>query len=227
MRRFAFGIACLMVVTLGSALALAQEAGRHDIMVKYKAEIHIPGAKPEEKKYDMANEAHRKELFEALEHGHVGELAVDEQVDLFSLKRWDVGLWSIGIFIILCLLLGKFAWKPMLDGLTKREEKIREALELAEKTRREALEQSEKLQMQMKESAGQVAAMMDEGRRDAQALKEKMVADAKAEIQAERDRLLREVESAKDQALQEIWQSSVSLATAMSAKAIGRSVGEE
>ena len=228
MRRFVLNIVCLMAVVAWSALGVAAEPeAKHDVIVKYKAEIHVPGGKPEEKKFDMANPGDRQALMEALEHGHVGELAIDEKVDLFSLKRWDVGLWSIGIFLILAYLLSKFAWKPMLEGLTKREERIREALELAEKARREALEQSEKLQAQMRESAGQVAAMMDEGRRDAQALKEKMVADAKAEIQHERDRLLREVDSAKDHALQEIWQLSVSLAAAMSAKAIGRSISDD
>jgi F-type H+-transporting ATPase subunit b len=226
MRRFAVGIAVLTSAMLACAAGCTGEK-HHDVIVKYKAEVREPGKKSEEKKFDLANPAHEKDLTEAVRHGFVVELGEDKPPDLFGLERWDIGLWSIGIFIILFLLLARFAWKPMLEGLTKREEKIRDALEQAEKTRREALEQSEKLQMQMKESAGQVAAMMDEGRRDAQALKEQMVADAKAEIQQERDRLLREVEAAKDQALQEIWQSSVSLATAMSAKAIGRAVGEE
>src|SRR5258708_745303 len=118
MRRFTFGIACLMIVS-GCVAGCGEKP--HDVIVKYKAEIHVPGGKPEEKKFDMANKAERDALMDALEHGHVGELAVDEKIDLFSLKRWDLGLWSIGIFIILFLLLAKYAWKPMLDGLTKRE----------------------------------------------------------------------------------------------------------
>ncbi|MEN9420633.1 MAG: hypothetical protein RLZZ107_103, partial [Bacteroidota bacterium] len=51
----------------------------------------------------------------------------------------DFGLlvWTGLVFSILLLLLAKFAWKPILTAVNAREQKISEALELAEKTKSE------------------------------------------------------------------------------------------
>ncbi|MCJ7801038.1 MAG: ATP synthase F0 subunit B, partial [Candidatus Marinimicrobia bacterium] len=51
----------------------------------------------------------------------------------------DPGLyiWSIIIFLALAFLLMKFAWKPLLTMLEKREDNIRHALLDAEKARDE------------------------------------------------------------------------------------------
>ena len=47
----------------------------------------------------------------------------------------DLGLlfWTALVFCILLFLLAKFAWKPILSAVNAREQKITEALELAEK----------------------------------------------------------------------------------------------
>ena len=51
----------------------------------------------------------------------------------------DFGLlvWTGIVFSLLLFLLAKFAWKPILNAVNTREEKIAEALELAEKTKAE------------------------------------------------------------------------------------------
>jgi len=48
----------------------------------------------------------------------------------------DFGLlvWTGLVFSLLLFLLAKFAWKPILSAVNAREQKIAEALELAEKT---------------------------------------------------------------------------------------------
>ena len=47
-------------------------------------------------------------------------------------------IWTIVIFVILAIVLGKFAWKPILKALKQREESIRESLD---KERNQAIEQ--------------------------------------------------------------------------------------
>jgi len=56
-----------------------------------------------------------------------------------SLVVPDLGLlfWTALVFCSLLFLLAKFAWKPILSAVNAREQKITEALELAEKTRSE------------------------------------------------------------------------------------------
>lgn len=51
----------------------------------------------------------------------------------------DLGLlfWTGIVFCLLLFLLAKFAWKPILNAVNAREQKISEALELAVKTQAE------------------------------------------------------------------------------------------
>ena len=185
--------------------------------VKYKVTDH----KGKEQTVDLSEAKHM------MDSGEAHELKIDEPLDLFGIKRWDLGLWSILIFLVLFFVLAKFAWGPMLNGLKKREDNIRGALEQAEKTRREAMELQSQLDAKMRDAGGEIARMMDDARRDATAVKDQMVAEARAQIQQDRDRQLREIEAAKSKAMQEMWEQSVALATTISAKVVRRKLSEE
>ena len=45
--------------------------------------------------------------------------------------------WTTVVFVLLVLLLKKYAWKPILTAVEKRNETIKEALESAEKAKQE------------------------------------------------------------------------------------------
>ena len=45
--------------------------------------------------------------------------------------------WTIITFLILLLILRKFAWKPILDSVSQREEGIKDALASAEQAKKE------------------------------------------------------------------------------------------
>ena len=229
MHRFFSAICVVSAIVLvgGRASAADEPAGAHGHAGIMIATMHDEKGKEIEKQFDLSDAKQAAELQEQIRLGNVVEMKKKEPPDLFGLKRWDLGVWSIVIFLVLFFALTKFAWKPMVEGLNKREENIRGALEQAERTRKDAMELQSQLDAKMKAAGSEIAKMMDEGRRDAQALKEQMVAEAKAEIQHERDRLHREIETAKDQALQDIWQQSVALATALSSKTIRRNLTAE
>lgn len=227
MRRFLFAVLAVSSALLFSVAALRADDAPGE--AKYKAVLHGPKGE-EEKEFDLANPEQRQALFHELEHGHVGHLQKEEKIGIgmiLGLKRWDLGIWSLVIFIAILFLLGKFAWKPMLQGLNEREERIRTALDLAERTRKEAMEQQEKLTAQIHEGAREVREKIEEARKDAMALKEQLMAEARTEIQTERARLHREIETAKDAALEELWAKSVELATQLSSKAIRRQLTNE
>jgi F-type H+-transporting ATPase subunit b len=139
----------------------------------------------------------------------------------------DLALWTIVVFLLLLFVLGRFAWKPMLEGLQKREDNIRSALDEAQRARDEAQRVREQLQAEMNQAAQKVRDMMDAARRDAERSTSEMVTKTRAEIQTERERLRREIDLAKDQALQQIWSQTAQLATLVSAKAIRRQLNEE
>lgn len=139
----------------------------------------------------------------------------------------DTALWSAVVFILLLLILRKAAWGPILEGLHKREETIRQAAEEAKLARVETEKIRQETRAELDRRSKEIADMMAEARRDAEVLKEQMRTEAGTEIQKERQRLHRELETARDQALQEIWTQAAQLATLISTKAVGKSLTVE
>jgi F-type H+-transporting ATPase subunit b len=144
-----------------------------------------------------------------------------------SFLQYDLGIWTIVVFVGLFLLLRAIAWGPMLEGLRKREAAIRNSAEEAVRTREEMEQLRAKFKAEMDEAYAKIPALMDEARKSAQQIAEEMRAKAAADIQAERQRLRHEMDVARDQALQELWTQAAQLATLISAKAISKSLSEE
>ena len=137
-------------------------------------------------------------------------------------RALDLGIWTVVVFLVLLFVLKKYAWKPMLEGLDKREREIHAAVEESRKAREEAQALHQQLEAERIKGAEQVRAMLDEARRDAERLRDQRKAEAEAEIQAERDRLRRELATARDQVLKETLDTTAQLATMVAAKAIRR-----
>jgi F-type H+-transporting ATPase subunit b len=134
----------------------------------------------------------------------------------------DLTLWTIVVFLILLFVLGRFAWKPMLAGLQKREHNIQSAQEEAKRDRDEAQRLRDEVQKKFDAAAAEVQSMFEQGRRDAQKLSDDLMAKTRTELQTERDRLRREIESAKDAVVHDLFRQVAQLATQISSKAIGR-----
>jgi len=147
--------------------------------------------------------------------------------EFLKLERWDLGLWTLVVFGLLVLILGRFAWKPILEGLDSRERNLASSWEDAEKAKAETQQLRTQLQSELAAANGQIRAMLEEARRDADALRTQARADGATEAKNELERARLEIETARDQALQEIWASSVQLATLISSKAIRRDLSAD
>jgi F-type H+-transporting ATPase subunit b len=150
--------------------------------------------------------------------------AEGEKINIFDPADIPLGVWSIVVFAILLVVLKKYAWGPILEGLQKREHNIESAVQDARQARDEAQRLRDQLQREVDHAQEKVRDILDEGRKHAQQTTDEMIGKAKSEIQAERDRLRREIAMARDQALQEIWKQTADLATMVSAKAIRRQI---
>ncbi|MBC9812329.1 F0F1 ATP synthase subunit B [Crocinitomicaceae bacterium CZZ-1] len=100
----------------------------------------------------------------------------------------DLGLlfWTGLVFIALLFILTKFAWKPILNMVNTREQKITEALELAEKTKAEMQLLAAQNEELVKEARKERDAMI----KDAKATADKMVDDAKNKAKEEAEKVL-------------------------------------
>ena len=100
--------------------------------------------------------------------------------------------WQILIFVLLIILLKKFAWKPILDSVNTREQGIKDALASAEAARKEMQNLQADNQRILQEARMERDAMI----KDAREIKEKMIADAKAEAQAEGAKMIAQAKAA-------------------------------
>jgi F-type H+-transporting ATPase subunit b len=137
----------------------------------------------------------------------------------------DIGtaLWTLIVFGAVVLVLGKFAWGPILGALQKREEFIRESLEQARREREEAEVRLKEYMDKLNAARAEATAIVDEGRRDAEATKRRIEEDARAEAEKIVARGKREIEIATESAVQQIY----SLAARMSTDAASRILGRE
>jgi len=174
-------------------------------------------------KESHAKDAHSKDGHAKDAHAKDGHDGGHQEESLLSISA-DLGIWTVVVFILLMLILRKLAWKPMLEGLQKREQAIQGALDEAQKARDDAQRLRAQLQKEMDHAAETVRGILEEARRDAQHTTEEMINKARQEINTERDRLQREMSIARDQALQELWNQAANLATLISAKTIRRNL---
>ncbi len=107
---------------------------------------------------------------------------------LNALTTPSVGLifWTSIVFVLLFLILSKFAWKPILSAIKSREQKIELALSEAEKARQEIQKlktDNEKLLMEARAEADTIL-------KEAREIKEKMIAEAKTDAQKEAQKII-------------------------------------
>lgn len=107
---------------------------------------------------------------------------------LASLIEPGVGLifWSTITFLLLLFLLGKFAWKPILNAIKTREQDIEKALASAES----ALKDMRELKAANEVILNKARAERDGMLKEARETKDAIVAEAKQKAQAEADRIL-------------------------------------
>ena len=148
-------------------------------------------------------------------------------LDFTGFKRYDLGIYTFIVFALLFLILGKFAWPHISEGLRKREAAILGAREEAAKAKADAEELRVKLQKDYAEAQDKIRAMLDEARRDSEALR---VAEREAgakDAQAERERAKREIQTEKEAVLQELYLQAVQLASMLSSKTIKRQMSAD
>lgn len=114
---------------------------------------------------------------------------MDKLINDFS---YGLFFWIAIIFVILIVLMAKFAWKPILGALNEREEGISNALEAAENAKKEL----EKLNADNEQILKEARAERDTLLKEARALKDKIVADAKEEAQEQATTLIENAKAA-------------------------------
>lgn len=136
-------------------------------------------------------------------------------------------LWTILTFMVLLGLLARFAWKPLLALLDRREEMIRQSLDDAQ----EAKEELQRLQQESKE-------ILSKARVEAQSIlaqtrseADKLKGEIKQKAKAEADAILRDAEKQikveTEKAIAVLKTEVVDLSLLVASKLIRRNLSKE
>lgn len=136
-------------------------------------------------------------------------------------------LWTILTFLVLLVLLAKFAWKPLLALLDRREEMIRQSLDDADKAKQEL----QRLQQESKEilSKARVEAQSILAKSRSQA--EKLKGELRQEAKVQADSILRDAEKQiqveTEKAIAVIKNEVVDLSLLVASKLIKKNLSKE
>ena len=138
---------------------------------------------------------------------------------LFSGTFGD-SLWTVVAFVVLLVVLGKFAWKPLLNGLNARQSHIEQQLKSAEDSRVKA----EHLLDDYKQ---QGLSLVRQATEQAQRHQQQMAEKTREETLAIRRRAHEEIESARATAMEDLWKQTGDIVLQVGSDVLGRTLTEQ
>lgn len=200
-------LAMLFVAGLGLAAMAAEE------------DAHKPAAgaaadKADPHKTDAATPPHGEKKHGEAAHAPPMPLSYDP----------DLAIFTAVIFLLLLLVLGKFAWGPIIDALDKRENSLADKLEEADRHQREARALLAEYEKKLAAAGVQVDEMIAKGRREAEAQAQRIVDDASEVARSEKTRAVAAIHAAKEEALRQLAEKSVDTAFGLAGKVLGREI---
>ena len=141
--------------------------------------------------------------------------------------RTDLAFFSAIVFGVLLVVLGATAWKPIMQGLEKRERGIADNITRAEKAANDATAKLAEYEAKLSAAAEESQRIVAEARKDAEAAGQKLIAAAQEEAARSRDRAVADIESAKRVALSELAAQSTDVAMSLAQRVVGREVRAE
>lgn len=155
-------------------------------------------------------------------HGDAANgFASAESDSLLELKS-DKALFTAVVFVLLCAGLYLAAWKPISQGLARRESLIANRIADAERASEQAASKLKEYEAKLADAAVQAQELVNQAKRDAETVAERIRTEAQANATRTIERAKSEIEIAKQAALSELSAKSTDIAFGLARKVIGR-----
>jgi F-type H+-transporting ATPase subunit b len=135
-----------------------------------------------------------------------------------------VSAWTFIIFVILMIVLGKFAFPPILGYAAAREKRIQDTLDQARRHQEQTERLLEEQRQQLEAARQQAQQMITEGKAGAERVRNEMLAQARVDQEELLQRARRDIESQRDLAVESLRREAIELAIAAAGKVIGERV---
>jgi len=138
-----------------------------------------------------------------------------------------VAVWTLVTFVVLLVVLKKFAWKQILTALEQRENGIRESLEKAEKAKEDAQKVLDQNQVNLAKAEEESKQILNQSRAYAEKLKEQIVQESKIQAKKLIEEAAAEIERKKDAAFDELKSQVVEIAINAAEKILRENLDKE
>jgi len=135
--------------------------------------------------------------------------------------------WTVVTFILLLLVLKKYAWKPILKTLEDRENKIKIALYQAEQDQKDAQKYLEEQKTLLDKARKESIQMINESKKNAENVRKDIVEQSRVEAEKILERAKQEIDLSKETAINDVKKYAVELSFAAAQKVLRETLTEE
>jgi F-type H+-transporting ATPase subunit b len=130
-------------------------------------------------------------------------------------------------FLLVFLVLARFAFPRLNKGLNERQEKIRGDLEKAEGARKEAESSLARYEEQLREARAEAGTIVEEARKTAEQMRRDLLAKAEDDSRQIVDKAQEEIRAERDRAVQELRGALAEASVELAAKVVGSELDRE
>ena len=135
--------------------------------------------------------------------------------------------WTWITFIVVFLLMWKFALGPIVTMLDRRRQTIEENLKKAEEAREEAERLFAEYQKKLEEARKEAQELIQEGKRMGEKLKEEIITEAREEAERIKEKAVSAIELEREKALEELKEKAAELSVEIASRILKRTISVE
>jgi F-type H+-transporting ATPase subunit b len=136
-------------------------------------------------------------------------------------------VWGISSFLIVFLLMWKYAFPSVKKGMDARTDRIRDSLSSAEQAKNDAQTILDDYQRQLADAKNEANRIIEESRQTAESLRRDLTARAEADAAEIRARATADIEAAKERAMEELRGQLTDLTIELAERVVKRNIDRE
>ncbi|MFC4100431.1 F0F1 ATP synthase subunit B [Paenibacillus xanthanilyticus] len=141
--------------------------------------------------------------------------------------HWTSTVYAILAFVILYLLLNKFAFGPLFSIMEKRRQLVLEQMSMAETARKQASAQMEEQKQALQEARKEAYEIIEKARVTSTKNADDIVQAAKNEANRLKEEAVRDIESEKDKAIASLRGQVAGMSVMIASKIIEKQIDEK
>jgi F-type H+-transporting ATPase subunit b len=134
---------------------------------------------------------------------------------------------AIAVFLVLFLILRKWAWKPLLTQLRAREERISLSIQQTERREKQAQDMLASYREKLDVAEKEAQEMLTTARKEVAELKEQALSAARDEAREFSRHAREEIDQARADALRELRETTARLAVDIAGRVLRKHIGSE